>query len=192
ERDAGEPLIFFRFEDPTPCIWNLHIYSSEDGAERGTGVFHLWLPISEFLDTEVVFLSPSPDVTLTEPSNAERVITISSYDAASGSWFPQSGRGYAKNGMIKPDLCAPGVQVSTALGAKTGSCMAAALAAGCAAQFMEWAVVDGYVPAVESRGVKSYLIRGADRSENIVYPDRRWGFGKIDIIGTFENLAKLE
>lgn len=192
ERDAGEPLIFFRFEDPTPGIWNLRIYSSEDGAERGTGVFHLWLPISEFLDTEVVFLSPSPDVTLTEPSNAERVITISSYDAASGSWFPQSGRGYAKNGMIKPDLCAPGVQVSTALGAKTGSCMAAALAAGCAAQFMEWAVVDGYVPAVESRGVKSYLIRGADRSENIVYPDRRWGFGKIDIIGTFENLAKLE
>ncbi|MBD5504922.1 MAG: S8 family peptidase [Lachnospiraceae bacterium] len=192
ERDAGEPLIFFRFEDPTPGIWNLRIFSSEDGAERGTGVFHLWLPISEFLDTEVVFLSPSPDVTLTEPSNAERVITISSYDAASGSWFPQSGRGYAKNGMIKPDLCAPGVQVSTALGAKTGACMAAALAAGCAAQFMEWAVVDGYVPAVESRGVKSYLIRGADRSENIVYPDRRWGFGKIDIIGTFENLAKLE
>lgn len=191
ERDAGEPLIFFRFEDPTPGIWNLRIYSSEDGSEGSAGEFHLWLPITEFLDTEVIFLAPSPDVTLTEPSNAERVITISAYDGFSGSWFPESGRGYSKSGRVKPDLCAPGVNVSTAIGPKTGSCMAAALAGGCAAQFMEWAVVDGYVPGVESRAIKSFLIRGADRSENIVYPDRRWGFGKLDINGTFEALARL-
>lgn len=191
ERDAGEPLIFFRFEDPTPGIWNLRIYSSEDESEGSAGEFHLWLPITEFLDTEVIFLAPSPDVTLTEPSNAERVITISAYDGFSGSWFPESGRGYSKSGRFKPDLCAPGVNVSTAIGPKTGSCMAAALAGGCAAQFMEWAVVDGYVPGVESRAIKSFLIRGADRSENIVYPDRRWGFGKLDINGTFEVLARL-
>lgn len=191
ERDAGEPLIFFRFEDPTPGIWNLRVYSPDDGQKGGTGVFHLWLPVTEFLDTEVVFLAPSPDVTLTEPSNAERVITISAYDGISGSWFPESGRGYSKSGRVKPDLCAPGVRVSTVIGPKTGSCMAAALAGGCAAQFMEWAVVDGYVPGVESRAIKSFLIRGADRSENIVYPDRRWGFGKLDINGTFEALARL-
>lgn len=191
ERDAGEPLIFFRFEDPTPGIWNLRVYSPEDGQKGGTGGFHLWLPITEFLETEVVFLAPSPDVTLTEPSNAERVITISAYDGISGSWFPESGRGFSKNGRVKPDLCAPGVAVSTAIGPKTGSCMAAALAGGCAAQFMEWAVVDGYVPGVESKAIKSFLIRGADRSENIVYPDRRWGFGKLDINGTFEALARL-
>ena len=58
------------------------------------------------------------------------------------------------------------------------------------AQFMEWAVVDGNVPTVATRGVKSYLIRGADRTDNIVYPDNRWGFGKISISGTFEMLAR--
>lgn len=174
ERDAGEQLIFFRFVDPTPGIWNLQVYSPE-GEQRGMGIFHLWLPITDFLETNVTFLAPSPDVTLTEPSNAERVITISTYNGMSGSWFPQSGRGFTKSGNIKPDLAAPGVQVSTVLGPYTGSSMAAAIAAGCIAQFLEWAVVDGNTPTVESRGIKSYLIRGADRSENIVYPDNRWG-----------------
>lgn len=190
ERDAGEQLIFFRFEDPTPGIWNLRVYPSE-GEQRGMGIFHLWLPITNFLETSVTFLTPNPDVTLTEPSNAERVITISAYNGLSGSWFPPSGRGFTKGGNIKPDLAAPGVQVSTVLGPYTGSSMAAAIAAGCVAQFMEWAVVDGNAPTVESRGIKSYLIRGADRSENIVYPDNRWGFGKLNINGTFEVLARL-
>ena len=190
ERDSGEQFIFFRFEDPTPGIWNLQVYATE-GEQRGMGIFHLWLPIADFLETDVTFLTPSPDVTLTEPSNAERVITISTYNGMSGSWFPESGRGFAKNGDIKPDLAAPGVQVSTILGSYTGSSMAAAIAAGCVAQFLEWAVVDGHAPIVESRGIKSYLIRGADRSENVVYPDNRWGFGKLDINGTFEVLARL-
>ncbi|MCH5258100.1 MAG: S8 family peptidase [Lachnospiraceae bacterium] len=189
ERNSGEQLVFFRFEDPTPGVWNLRVYPSEDGQD-GMGVFHLWLPITGFLDTNVTFLSPSPDVTLTEPSNAEQVITISAYNALTESWFPQSGRGFTKNGNIKPDLSAPGVQVSTALGSRTGSCMAAAVAAGCVAQFLEWAVVDGNVPTVAGRGIKSYLIRGADRSENVMYPDNRWGYGKISISGTFEMLAR--
>lgn len=190
ERDSGEQLVFFRFEDPTPGIWNLRVYS-QGSEQKGTGIFHMWLPITEFLETSVTFLQPNPDVTLTEPSNAERVITISAYNALSDSWFLQSGRGFTKDGDIKPELAAPGVQVSTALGLKTGSCMAAALAAGCVAQFMEWAVVDGYIPTVESRAIKSFLIRGADRSENVVYPDNRWGFGKLSINGTFEVLARL-
>lgn len=180
ERDAGEQLVFFRFEDPTPGVWNLQVYPSE--GQKGTGTFHIWLPITEFMEQNVTFLAPSPDVTLTEPSNAERLITISAYNGLNGSWFPQSGRGYSKSGVIKPDLAAPGVQVPTALGTATGSSMAAALAAGCVAQFLEWAVVDGNTPTVESRGIKSFLIRGADRSENIVYPDNRWGYYGIIVL----------
>ena len=189
ERDSGEQLIFFRFMDPTPGVWNLRIYPSQD-EQSGEGVFHLWLPVMAFLDTDVVFLAPDPDVTLTEPSNAAQVITVSAYNGIAGSWFAQSGRGYTKSGIIKPDLAAPGVQVPTALGTVTGSSMAAALAAGCVAQFMEWAVVDGNVPTVSGRGIKSYLILGADRPDGIVYPDNRWGFGRLDINGTFEVLAR--
>lgn len=190
EKDAGEPLIFMRFDNPTPGIWTVAVSSSERQI-RGTGEYHMWLPIEEFLEKSVTFLEPSPDVTLTEPSNAAQVMTISAYNGHTNSWYNVSGRGFTRNGNIKPDLAAPGVRVPTILGEASGSCMAAAMAAGCAVQFMEWAVVDGSAPAVDSRGTKSYLIQGADRQDAAVYPDRRWGYGRLNIIGTFEMLARL-
>lgn len=190
ERDSGDPLIFMRFEDPTPGVWTVSVTSSARRM-RGKGMFHMWLPIEAFLSGSVTFLSPSPDVTLTEPANASQVITISTYNSYMDSWYASSGRGYTRNGRIKPDLAAPGVGISTVLGETDGSSMAASLAAGCVAQFLEWAVVDGNAYSVDSRGTKSYLIQGADRPDNVVYPDRQWGYGRIDINGTFETLARL-
>ncbi len=190
EKRSGNELIFFRFENPSPGIWSIIVTPSEQDGVRNVGRYHLWLPITEFIDGEARFLEPSPDVTLTEPANAKNVITVSAYNGHNGSWFSESGRGFTANSTIKPDLAAPGVQVSTALGSRSGASMAAALAAGCAAQFMEWAVVDGYAPYAESRTIKSDLIRGAVRESNIIYPDRRWGYGKLNISRTFEVLAR--
>lgn len=190
ERDSGDPMIFMRFEEPTPGIWTVSVTPTAERMQ-GRGRYHMWLPIEEFLEQSVTFLSPSPDVTLTEPANASQVITISAYNSYTESWYAPSGRGYTRSGEIKPDLSAPGVGVSTALGAADGSSMAAALAAGCVAQFLEWAVVEGNAYAVDSRGTKSYLIQGAERSDNLVYPDRQWGYGRININGTFETLARL-
>ncbi len=191
ERESGEELVFFRFENPTPGIWRIIVLSRENTRISTSGLFHMWLPVTEFLDGEVEFLEPSPDVTLTEPSNAEKVITVSAYNGFNGNWFPESGRGFARDNRVKPEFAAPGVQVSTALGERTGSSMAAALAAGCVAQFMEWAIVEGNAFLVETRTLKSYLIRGAVREEGIMYPDNRWGYGKLNISGTFETLARL-
>lgn len=191
ERESGEELVFFRFENPTPGIWRIIVSPRENTRISTSGLFHIWLPITEFLDGEAEFLEPSPDVTLTEPSNAEKVITISAYNGFNGNWFPESGRGFARDNRVKPEFAAPGVQVSTVLGERTGSSMAAALAAGCIAQFMEWAIVEGNAYLVETRTLKSYLIRGAVREEGIMYPDNRWGYGKLNISGTFETLARL-
>lgn len=190
EKDAGDPLIFLRFQDPTPGIWTVTLTASVQ-KPGGDGQYHMWLPIEAFLENSVTFLQPSPDVTLTEPANASQVITISTYDSYTDSWYAPSGRGFSRNGSIKPDLSAPGVGVHTALGETDGSCMAAALAAGCVAQFLEWAIVDGNAFSVDSRGTKSFLIQGADRPGNIRYPDRRWGYGRLNINGTFETLARL-
>ena len=68
--------------------------------------------------------------------------------------------------------------------------MAAALTAGCVAQFMEWSIVEGYAPFGGSQSIKSLLIRGAVRESNVAYPDERWGYGKLNISGTFEALAR--
>ncbi|MDE7286623.1 MAG: peptidase S8, partial [Lachnospiraceae bacterium] len=79
----------------------------------------------------------------------------------------------------------------TAVGRRTGSSMAVALAAGAAALFLQWAVVEVNRPRVESRELKNYLIRGADRSPREEYPSREWGYGRLDIAGTFEVLSGI-
>lgn len=190
EKRSGNELIFLRFQNPTPGIWTIIVSPSGEERVRGSGRFHIWLPITEFIDGGVYFLEPNPNVTLTEPSNAQNVITVSTYNGITGSWFSESGRGFTADDLIKPDLAAPGVQVSTILGNRTGSSMAAALTAGCVAQFMEWSIVEGYAPYVGSRSIKSLFIRGAVRENNVTYPDERWGYGKLNISGTFEALAR--
>ncbi len=172
EPGSGEELIFFRFINPTPGVWTIQVTIS--GNSEGKG-FHIWLPLTEFLQSDTYFLRPSPYVTLTEPSNVREVITTTAYNDANGSFFADSGRGYTRMERIKPDICSPGVNISTILGSRTGASMAVALAAGASALFLEWAVIDRNQLRVESRELKNYLIRGARRSSGENYPNREWG-----------------
>lgn len=99
EKDSGDPLIFLRFQDPTPGIWTVALTASVR-KPSGDGRYHMWLPIEAFLEDSVTFLQPSPDVTLTEPANASQVITVSTYDSYTDSWYAPSGRGLAETGGL--------------------------------------------------------------------------------------------
>ena len=186
EQGSGEELIFFRFIDPSPGVWTIQVTIS-DG--RSKSPFHIWLPLTEFLQSPVYFLKPSPYTTLTEPSNVREVITVTTYNDENGSFWSESGRGFTRVGRIKPDICAPGVNVDTILGSRTGSSISTALTAGASALFLQWAVVQKNQPEVESRELKNLLIRGAERTEEEMYPNREWGYGKLNIAGTFNVLA---
>lgn len=121
-----------------------------------------------------------------------RAVTVSSYNDANNSFYENSGRGFLSNGLIKPDVAAPGVNVSTPVGKVTGGSMAAALTAGGVAQFMEWAVVRFNSPSAGSQEIKNYLIRGANRNSSNTYPNREWGYGRLDIDGTFTMLSQIQ
>lgn len=187
EQKSGEELIFFRFIDPSPGVWTVQVTITENSGSNSR--FHMWLPLTEFLGDDTYFLRPSPYYTLTEPSNVEEVITTTAYNDVNGSFWMDSGRGFSRLGEIKPDICSPGVNINTVLGARTGSSMAVAIASGASALFLQWAVVERNQIRVESLELKHYLIRGADRMEGERYPNREWGYGKLDIAGTFDVLA---
>ena len=146
----------------------------------------MWLPITGLIPPGTVFLTPNPDTTLTSPSPAESVITVSTYNAYDKSLFINSSRGYTRTGAIKPDIAAPGVNVYGPDGPgsympRTGSSLAAALAAGSVALLINWGLTR-YTPHVLStREVKNFLIRGAERSENLLYPNREWGYGTLNV-----------
>lgn len=186
EPSSGNELIVFRFDAPTAGVWTVRIFAAQDG---GNGEFHMWLPITQFLSSQTYFLNPSPYVTITDPGIAERPITTSTYDDLNNSFYVNSGRGYLRNGLVKPDLAAPGVNVSTSLGKQTGSSIAAAMTAGGVAQFFQWAVIQQNNPLVESNEIKTYFIRGATRNPDLVYPNKEWGYGRLNVAGTFEALA---
>ena len=188
EQSTGQELIVMRFEAPTEGIWNIRVYAQ---GEVYNGVYHMWLPIRQFMAGDVYFLRPDPYITMTEPAYAENAITVSTFNDRNNSFYQESGRGFSKDGGVKPDMSAPGVNISTIYGTQTGSSLASAITAGAVAQFMQWAVVEGNRPFVEGVEVKSYFIRGANRSGNMEYPNPEWGYGSLDISGTFETIAEV-
>ena len=187
---SGSQLIFLRFVAPTPGIWTIQVYASGNSRSE----FHLWLPISGFISTNVTFLTPDSYTTITAPGNSVYVITAGAYDAYSKSIYLNSSRGYTRNLQVKPDLCAPGVNV-TGPGARDryiqrdGTSAAAALTAGSCALLMEWGrnlPVPRYLSTYE---MKNLLIRGAARNQDMFYPNREWGYGTMDVYQVFREIS---
>lgn len=185
ELGSGQQLIAMRFREPLPGIWKIRVY------QRGSGGFHMWLPMRQFLKGDTQFLRPNPYSTLTEPAYSREVLAVSTYNSTDGSFYLNSGRGFATDGFITPALAAPGVAIATPLITDTGSSMSAALMAGAAACFMQWAVIEENDILVNTNSVKNYLIRGANRRADLVYPSREWGYGTLNLEGVFEVLAGL-
>ncbi len=191
ENRSGTQLVLMRVYEPTPGLWRFRIYTEQEFG----GNFDLWLPVHVFLQRDTYFLRPDPDITVTGPGNAERPITVAAYRAADKAIYLRSGRGFTRNGEIKPDVAAPGVDIYGPLpegsfGTGSGASMAAALTAGACALLLEWAVIRGRRPMIDTAAIKRLLKGGAER-EGIHFPNREWGFGRIDIYGAFEELRTV-
>lgn len=185
---SGWRLVLFRFIGPTAGVWTFSV--AAEPLISG-GVYHMWLPITEFLSSETYFLRPDPQVTLTAPSMSQGVITVNAYHDENGAFYERSGRGFTADRRIKPDFAAPGVDIPTSLGRRTGSSLSAAITAGGAAQMMQWAVVERNYLLATGRELKYYLSLGAVRESDVRYPSREWGLGRINLQRTFRELAGL-
>lgn len=189
EARSGDQLIIIRFHDPTPGIWTVRVY----GNIILGGNFNIWLPIEQFLTGDTYFLRSDPNTTTTDPSNAFYVICVGAYDDKTDSIYIYSGRGFTRSGLTTPDFAAPGVEVSAVFpgnrfGEGTGTSVSAAITAGAAALFVQWASENYQEEEINTILVKQYFIRGADRSDSISYPNVIWGYGKLNLRKAFEVL----
>ena len=140
---TGSQMIFIRFKDPMPGIWNLTVSS----ALNVTGAFHIWLPSRGFISDTTYFLRPDPDTLVTGPGNSQYALTVSAYDHTTGGIYIHSSRGFSRSGQIKPELAAPGVNITGAglrsgFVQRSGTSAAAAHAAGAAAILLHWGILE--------------------------------------------------
>lgn len=167
-----------------------------------TGQYYLYLPAGNGRGDSTGFYRSTPQVTLTVPSTAAKVITVGAYDPVYDTYADFSGRGYADStrtigvaaaGLTKPDLVAPGVNIQApdvygTFTPTTGTSFATPIVSGAAALLMEWGIVRGNDPFLYGEKVKAYFRKGARplRGET-EYPNDRVGYGKLCVAESFPN-----
>ena len=185
-------LVFIRFTDAVPGIWKIEVAP----AMRNGGAFHMWLPMEEFLEGEVYFLESNPDTTLTEPSGGSELMSVAYYDSRENGVDIHSGRGYTRDGKIKPDYAAPGVTVTGAVPGggfrnRTGSSAGTAIAAGGCALLMRWISDQPGARGATSSQVRNIIVMGTGKLPNEKYPTTEWGHGTMNLYRSLDILRQL-
>lgn len=159
-----------------------------------TGNYTFYLPSETVRSADTRFVRTTPDVTLTIPSTAVKVVTVGAYDPVYESYADFSGRGYlyqdqvnsrTSDTFVKPDLVAPGVGILApdrygGYSPVTGTSFATPFVTGAAAVLMQWGIVMGNDPYLYGEKVKAYLRKGAQPIRGVAeYPDARVGYGGL-------------
>ena len=191
EAQSGDQLIILRFSDPVPGIWRFNVYG------RGIAplVFNIWLPMNDFIMEDTYFIHSDPRLTLLSVACAPIPISVTAYDVVNDSLYLDAGRGYTSIGYIKPDIAAPGVNITApsleqSFLQVTGTSAAVAHTAGVAAMLFEWGIVNGRYPQMSTQDMKVFMTRGARRNRSMEYPNRDWGYGILDVYNVFESLRR--
>lgn len=172
-----------------------------------TGQYYLYLPAGNGRGDSTGFYRSTPQMTLTVPSTAAKVITVGAYDPVYDTYADFSGRGYADStrtigvtaaGLTKPDLVAPGVNILApdvygSFLPVTGTSFATPIVSGAAALLMEWGIVRGNDPFIYGEKVKAYLRKGARplRGER-EYPNDRVGYGRLCVTDSLPQTGTTE
>lgn len=192
EGQAGDELILVRFFDTPRGLYRITLTATGTVEKQ----YRAWLPVSSFVPEGLVFTNPVTWGTVTVPGTAVTPIVSGAYNYSDGSIYVNGSRGYTANSVVKPDIAAPGVNITGAgpYGTKvtgSGSSISAACAVGAAAIMQQWSRDRGLSPYINGNQIRQYLIRGADRENSRRYPDRYYGFGTLNLRKTFESLRNL-
>lgn len=178
-------VIIIGLKNAKEGIWEISLF----GDSILSGEYHAWLPITGQVSPWVEFMKPVPEYTTVFPTTSPHTITCGAYNSANNTLYVSSSWGPTRLPRMAPDFVAPGVNVGgifpSGVGSLTGTSAAAAVAAGAAANLMEWGIVQENLKSMDGDIVRLLLISGCEQDPGIIYPNTRWGYGKLDLYGTF-------
>ena len=202
----GETQVFVSFSEPTVDEYNQKIMILFEGPagigiEQGLwtiilrgvdiveGSYYIWGSIVDTTQSNTRFLTSSLSTTLTIPSTASSITSVAGYNPTASQIAAFSGRGYTKDGRVKPDISAPAVGIVTTSNnpdiiyeAVTGTSAAAAFVAGTYLLCMEYARRISGDWTLYGGLLKVYMLQTARRPQiNEPYPNSLWGYGILCI-----------
>lgn len=171
--------------------WNLSL----TGEFITNGRYDAWLYQKELLAAGTRFINSDSFTTMMTPSTAINIITTASFNQQTGKILEESGRGYTRDGRIKPSVATGCVDVLTTgldnkLIVASGPAMAGGILTGAVALLLQWALVQGNNPEMYPQRPRNYIVGGTIKQQNVVYPTPELGYGQLDIETLFKNLVE--
>lgn len=172
----------------TSGIWKIQLY----GENVRQGTYNIWLPASVSLNRATGVIRPVAYDTITIPATAGGCISVGAYNSYTGAYAAFSGRGSALTDVltagIKPDILAPGVDISIRRDTRqgvvytsvTGTSYATPFVTGAAALLMQWGIVMGNDRFMYGEKLKAYLRSGARQLDGVTQtPNPVTGYGAL-------------
>ena len=175
---------FIKFINPTAGIWKIILY----GDIISDGMYYAWLPVTGLIDQDTFFLDASSEATITSPATASGIISVGAYDTSNNNLYISGSRGPKQIYKTAPAFVAPGVNVFDGEKIMSGTSVSCAIATGAAALLLEWGIVKSNLPSMNTIMAWSYLIQGCVQQSGFNYPNNQWGYGKLNLLNTFESL----
>lgn len=185
--ERGEIL----FKNIKGGIWEFNL----TGEMITTGRYDSWLLQRELLEPGTRFLNPDPYITVMSPGTARNIVTSAGYNQQTNTILPQSGKGFSRDGRVKPSVTNPAVNVLTTglndtLQVVSGMAVPGAILTGIGALIMEWGVVQGNDINMYPQKPRNFMVGATTKQEKLAYPNPEWGYGVVNIELLFQNLQK--
>lgn len=185
----------FDTESVDPGIWTIQVIPNRiiDGR------YHAWDLVQPSSTRGARFLEPDPFTTLTLPSTSRYITSIASINSRTLQILPSSGRGFTVDERVKPDVCAPGLNVLVPLAGTqsqytmySGSSIAGAFMCGAYALFIEYGIRIKPSNVFYGEPLKGLVIKYARKPNQFgIYPNQVYGYGVLCIASVLEALERI-
>lgn len=189
EETSGDELILVEFKNLQPGIWKMVL----TGELIVGGRYNAWITYTGQMVKDTYFSPCDPYGTITNPGTASYIITVAAYNQDNNNVVKYSGMSNQYDYMERIDIAAGGVNALTVgpnnkIEMVNGTSVAAAIVAGTCALILQWGVEVRKDIYMNAQTIRYYIIGGSSKRSGDIYPNPQWGYGKLDVLGIFENM----